>query len=380
LLRRAAVFGLATAALAVLAWLDLSQLSSGYYRDLRPQYMTELILVAAVLTAGAAAVAAAWKTDWLSRLDAATKSWRAPLGTLALTTFFVFLASRSVWQTNFAMKGDTLVRSYAEHSILWMTWYLGPAITLLGLAAIVWTVRGLLRGRRLELLPLLCVIGACTYYLVNPNISSDQVWASRRFLPVILPGLTVMGFLLLSHLYDRSSIPLGKFGNLSKFRLQPQTTVAVLATLAVVGPFYVTSPFLATRSYAPQLAQVRFICDHVPDNAIVVWLGEAKNYAIQPTQAFCGVPSLGIHADAASGQALTRIAAVANEQDKRVIVGSKGDIGIAGQTAQKTIEYTDLEQTYKKFPRNRAAYTQTISLGELTAGGQVAGVTTRTEK
>jgi hypothetical protein len=217
-------------------------------------------------------------------------------------------------------------------------------------------------------------------YLINPNISSDQVWASRRFLPVVLPGLTILCYLLLERLYDRKTI------TLRGYSAHPQVLATGLATLALLGPLFVSLPFTITRTYAPQLSQVQFVCQNIPANAVLVWIGDAQDYSIQPTQAFCGVPSVGIDRNADVAQVLPKLAEAAESHRKRVVIGVRND-GIEAvpsayrqaMTRSSTIGYADVEQTYKKFPRNRVVHSQTLTLGELPAGQQLA-VTPPTSK
>lgn len=371
--RRQLLFAIPVALLGLLAWLDLTQLSSGYYRDLRPQFMAEMGLLAAVTAGGAGLITISWKTGLLGQADKLSRRWRYPAGVTLLVAFFVFLASRSLWQTNYAMKDGTAVRSYAEHSLIWMSWYLGPVLAVLAIVAIILIGAQILRGRLLRTLPAMCMIAACLYYLINPNISSDQVWAARRFLPVILPGFAILGFLLLSRLHERQPFVL------RGLPVEPRQTATALAMLALIGPLFVSFPFLATRTYAPQLSQVDFICANLPRDAVVVWTGSAKDTSMQPTHAFCGVPSLGIANDAKLEEVLPELVAAGEANGKRVVIGVKS--GEAGRlpahlqqhlTSEHTIAYADLEQTYKKFPRNRVVHTQTLVLGELTPDNAIA--------
>lgn len=366
-IRQRLAFAIPLGLLGILAWIDLTQLSSGYYRDLRPRFISEMILLATATAGGLTIVAISWQTKLLSLADRATRHWRQPAGIAVLTLFFVYLSSRSLWQTNYAMKDGTAVRSYAEHSLVWMSWYLGPVLAILAIIGIVTISAKILQGKLLKTLPAMCMIAACLYYLINPNISSDQVWASRRFLPVILPGFAVLGFLLLAKFHERKPFTIGGL------LFEPRQITAGLAALALVGPLFVSFPFLVTRTYAPQLSQVEYICDNIPANAVVVWAGSAKHTSIQPTQAFCGIPSLGI-ADAADPSAvIPKLKAAAESQGRQLVIGAKADEADdmpqqlqAIMVRQHSIDYADLEQTYKKFPRNRVLYNRTLVFGELT--------------
>jgi hypothetical protein len=82
-------------------------------------------------------------------------------------------------------------RTYAEHTITWLSYYLTwPVLALatLGLAIIVW--------RTFTSTPIAVVfLGAFAVpslvYLLRPAIVPDQLWAIRRFEPITLPGLAI---------------------------------------------------------------------------------------------------------------------------------------------------------------------------------------------
>lgn len=375
LLRRQAAFVGAAGLVGLLAWLDLTLLSSGYYRDLRPHFIAEIYLIVAVAVTGLLLTGLAWKTQLLHRIEEATRRRRAAVGAVLIAGFFVLLASRPAWLTAIATKDGTIVRSYAEYTLVWLTWYIGPVLVILALAAIVQYWRHILDGRALRLLPVMLVVGASLMYLVNPNISSDQVWAARRFVPVVLPGFAVLGFMLIGRLYDRPAL------TVRGHSLHPQVLATMLATLAVIGPLFVSFPFLVTRTYAPQLAQIEYVCSQAPDDAVVVWAGKTKDFAMQPTQAFCGLPSVGIEPGADAAKVLPEVAAAAERQGRRVVIGVKeADLAAIPEqyrpslTSRHRIAYADLEQTYKKFPRNRILLEQTILLGEVSADGSITPI------
>src|SRR5665811_805231 len=82
-------------------------------------------------------------------------------------------------------------RTYAEHTVTWLSYYLTwpiLALATLGLAIIVW--------RTFTSQPVAVVfLGAFTVptlvYLLRPAIVPDQLWAIRRFEPITLPGLAI---------------------------------------------------------------------------------------------------------------------------------------------------------------------------------------------
>ncbi|MFB9251603.1 hypothetical protein ACFFWE_25455 [Sphaerisporangium melleum] len=84
-------------------------------------------------------------------------------------------------------------RLYSEQSLYWVFWYIGvPAVALATLAAAVVTWR-MARGREFRWLLPLAVIGWTTVTtLWRPAITPDHPFASRRLVPVVIPGLIVL--------------------------------------------------------------------------------------------------------------------------------------------------------------------------------------------
>jgi hypothetical protein len=90
-------------------------------------------------------------------------------------------------------------RTYAEDTLYWVIWYVGaPAILLgaFGLALLVRRcVRALITWRdpagsaRTWALPLAVIAAGAAAVLWNPAITPDQPTASRRLVPLVLPGL-----------------------------------------------------------------------------------------------------------------------------------------------------------------------------------------------
>jgi len=90
-------------------------------------------------------------------------------------------------------------RQYAEDTLYWVIWYLGAPAVLLGGFGLALLVRRCLRalltwrdpsgaGRRWGL-PLMIIGFGSAAVLWHPGIAPDQPWASRRLVPVVIPGL-----------------------------------------------------------------------------------------------------------------------------------------------------------------------------------------------
>ena len=90
-------------------------------------------------------------------------------------------------------------RLYAEDTLYWVIWYVGlPAVLLgaFGLGLLVrWCLRTLLSWSdqsgavRIWALPLMVICCGSAAVLWQPETVPDQPWASRRLVPLVLPGL-----------------------------------------------------------------------------------------------------------------------------------------------------------------------------------------------
>ncbi|WP_214320941.1 hypothetical protein [Nonomuraea sediminis] len=156
-------------------------------------------------------------------------------------------------------------RLYSEYSLHWVIWYVGvPVVVLATLAAAV-LVRRLLRGgASFEWLLPLAVIGWTTVTtLLRPEITPDQPWASRRLVPVVVPGLIALAVWGLGWTRDKTR----RLG----YGRRTQTVVAVLGTLLVLVPPTVTS---IGTAFIPiergERAAVEAMCAQIPANASVL--------------------------------------------------------------------------------------------------------------
>ena len=92
-------------------------------------------------------------------------------------------------------------RQYAEDTLYWVIWYVGAPAVLLGGFGIALLVRRCLRALltwsdpagawRNWGLPLAVISLGSVAVLWRPDIVPDQPWASRRLVPVVIPGLIV---------------------------------------------------------------------------------------------------------------------------------------------------------------------------------------------
>lgn len=176
-------------------------------------------------------------------------------------------------------------RLYYEDSLHWLFWYVGiPVVVLATLAAAV-LVHRLARGRELGLLLPLAIIGWTTLTtLWRPGITPDHPWASRRLVPVVIPGLILLAAWGLRWLRARAE-------RSGRRRAGPLTAAAGAVLLVV--PAAVTSIGTAfTPVNRGEAAAAAGLCAAIPRNASVLFVERVTGDRFgQLVRGVCGVPA-----------------------------------------------------------------------------------------
>lgn len=178
-------------------------------------------------------------------------------------------------------------RTYAEDSMQWLAWYVGPVILVLGVLGAALLLRRVIRGQdRGALAFLLVFLGTTVLYVWKPSIYPDHPWASRRYLPVAFPGLIALSFWTLKLAWDRAAA-LGSRATLER------VAVAVVAAVAVVIPAtYLGGLWNQQGPQVPLAYETEQLCEGLgPDTAVAIPGDLAlDNQYLQSVQIFCGVP------------------------------------------------------------------------------------------
>ncbi|WP_229673981.1 hypothetical protein [Nakamurella endophytica] len=206
--RALAVFVLAAAPVGLLGWLDLRVHSPKYLSDLSDLLYPVLAATAALAVVGWLAsgpVAGRLLTRAVRDVRRRRRGWAVAAGVLA-SAAALFLLSRPWWMVNhkqvdpdywpaveWRQRAEGLpvdgTQSFDEMTVSWLAWYFGWPLLLVGLAgAVTATVDGVRRDTRLLAVAAVPAVAAA-FYLNAVSITPDQVWAFRRLLPVIVPGL-----------------------------------------------------------------------------------------------------------------------------------------------------------------------------------------------
>jgi len=119
-------------------------------------------------------------------------------------------------------------------------------------------------------------------YLWTAQITADQPWAMRRYVPVVLPILIIAATYPISVLLRKSAAVI-------------RAGALALAVVIVAVPAIVTVPMAGAREEVPQLAQVQRICAAVGHNGAVLEVdAPAQTSYSQTIRSYCNVPSYAL--------------------------------------------------------------------------------------
>ncbi|MEU7910725.1 ArnT family glycosyltransferase [Microbispora bryophytorum] len=183
-------------------------------------------------------------------------------------------------------------RLYYEHSLDWVFWYVGiPAVVLATMAAAV-LVRRLTRGGLTEefgwLLPLAVIGWTTVTTLWRPAITPDHPFASRRLVPIVIPGLVLLavwGLRWLSRRLARTRWFAGRPG-------RSRAAVAAGALLLAVPPAITSIGTAFTPVNRGEAAAVAGLCRAIPPNASVLIAERVTGDRLtQVLRGQCGLPT-----------------------------------------------------------------------------------------
>ncbi len=279
-------FAMPVVAMCFLAWLDLKLFSGYYYGNIKHLMYQEVAVLLGVFVVGIVAI---WVTtkypDTIKWVDSRTKKWRAKVGALSVLLFGLFLLSRPIWMRSTVYSGN-----YSDLTTFWISWYIGGTLACLGLVGLAYAIYKSMHDKSLLLLcGLFVILGTSLVYFVKPSIFPDQIWASRRMLPVIMPGIVIFGVYMLSVISGKIKLSSLRFKN----------TLIIIASLGlIIAPLTTSRPLLKTRNTA-EYGVIPGLCANLPSNAVLIWVGAARLQAVQPTRTYCNVEAYAYSFNAA---------------------------------------------------------------------------------
>ncbi|GLW96038.1 hypothetical protein [Microtetraspora sp. NBRC 16547] len=187
-------------------------------------------------------------------------------------------------------------RLYYEDSLYWVIWYVGVPVVVLATIAAAVLARRLARGRGLEWLLPLAIIGWTTVTtLWRPAITPDHPFAARRLVPVVIPGLILLAVWGLRWARDRLRIT-GRGTRLAM-------TAGVL--LLVVPPVVTSIGTAFSPVERGEAAAIARMCAAIPRDASVLIVERVTGDRFtQLVRGQCGIPTARIKNPKGSSVAL----------------------------------------------------------------------------
>ena len=291
------------------------------------------LLALGVLIGGGSWVALVlWRRGW--RLPAVVLRWLPDVAAGAVVAAGLYLASRPLWQTVRQSPDDPGSRyvagmqarqglpvdggrTYAEQSVAWLSWYVGPvalAVTLAVLAVLVRRAVLSAGSRRVDAwLPALFVAAGSTLLtLARPGITPDHPWADRRLL-IALPMVVALVFTGVAWVMRRAAA--------SGRRWVGVAVAVAVGALVVVPAATATWPHRAGGVERGSPAAADAVCGSLsPGDVVLAVDSRAANEWPQVVRGMCGVSALsttsGLRGD--PEQLASTVATVSRE------VGSRG--------------------------------------------------------
>jgi hypothetical protein len=236
-------------------------------------------------------------------------------------------------------------RLYSEKSLYWIIWYLGVPALLLGVAGLALVTRQCLRALvtwrdpagsvRAWALPAAVIGWEFFAVLWLPSTIPDQPWASRRLVPVVLPGLIVLAVWVAAWLTSRARArgagafavgaaalcfvaAIGVPAASITFRIGPWSPATPEVRLALTG-------LAGHRTGTGELTAVRGLCGAIPGRSTVIMVDQvAAREFTQVVRGLCGVPT-GVMAGASPTEVQQVIAAIGQAGRRPVLLSGRAD-------------------------------------------------------
>lgn len=351
--------GASAAAAFGLTWLTSSEYLKSIAGSLVP-----------LIALGIAVVAVCSALLWLGRRRRVSEPalvWAPRAGAALVVLVGLALASRPLWQTvrqSAADPGSRVVaglqlrqglpvdggRTYAEQSLVWMSWWVGPVALLLALVAAAALVHRALdawtSGRDLQswIGPLVVGLGSSVLTWYRPGITPDHPWADRRLI-IALPTVVLL-VVAVAAVCTRWST--------HRMPVWVMVATSALATLSLVVPTALaTWPHATERVEQGELAAVEQVCAAFrPGDVALMVDSRAANEWPQVLRGQCGISSLSTtsalrkddHVLAAAVEQVRR--AVGGRGLRLVLVGADSDEAVSALSSgpvEQVLDTTVLE-------------------------------------
>jgi hypothetical protein len=258
-------------------------------------------------------------------------------------------------------------RQYSEDSLYWVIWYLGVPAVILGTLGLALLARRVLKAlitwrdsgaARVWALPLMITGWVIVSVLWRPGIIPDQPWASRRLVPVVLPGLILAATWMAAWIKER-----GRRLGASPVAAAIVAVCCVIALLvpAAVTTFGVGTTRTASGSTRPtanglafkrtgtgEYRAVRELCSAIGPNASVVIVDSltADRFS-QVIRGMCGTPTTRI--DNAPAGEVSEVESGIEKAGRRpvLLAGTQAQLAPYGDSARKVLDLLTTQDAHE---------------------------------
>ncbi|MDP9474212.1 MAG: hypothetical protein M3R38_00650 [Actinomycetota bacterium] len=158
--------------------------------------------------------------------------------------------------------------AYDRQVVVRMVWFITPAVALLGMAGFLITSYRLDRARALFLG---AVLAFGVLYVALPNVAPDLPWATRRFVPVVFPGVS----LLAGYAVAEAGRAIGRAWDARA----GAALATALATVALGWTVYVAWPVYGARELAGAMEGIDGLEEALPPSRVIYFETPADDYA-----------------------------------------------------------------------------------------------------
>lgn len=374
--RQLALFLVPAVAMMVLGVRDLQVLAPSYYSDLADE--VHLIRTGAIGLALLAVVVLA-AVRLVPSLGPAVARRAHPAGAVAgvlLAIGMLVLALRPLWYVDHSNLGGSYsqlieflqkatgqpvdgTRAYSEQSVRWLYWYVGIPAVATGVAGLaVLLARTVRRLEPALVLPVTMWLMTSALYLNKVSITPDQIWGSRRLLPLIFP-MVLLGAALAAGWLLRI-----RFGGL---------LVLLLGVVVGWNTISVSDNLWLKREGTPQLAEITALCRHLPSRAAIVTVSDLSANYLETVRSYCDVPGVGV--DTADPAELGRLAGAAERDGRQLYAIAQKSTDLPGVPADapafSTVHATHWDSTLTTPPCCDGYEERSLFVGSVTPAGRV---------
>jgi hypothetical protein len=158
--------------------------------------------------------------------------------------------------------------AYDRQVAVRMVWFLTPVVAVLAMAGFVVAAYRLDAARTLLLG---AVLAFGVLYIALPNVAPDLPWATRRFVPIVFPGLGLLA--------GYAIVEVGRVLGRGWTERAGVACAVALAISAFVWSVYVAWPVYGVRELAGAVGEIERLEEAVPDSQVVYVEVPGDDYA-----------------------------------------------------------------------------------------------------